>query len=319
MSAGIVDTRRLAELEETIERGLATFIEVGTALAEVRDSRLYRAEHDTFEDYCRKRWQMDRVAAHRHIEAANVVAVLSKDNIEPPANLRQARELAPLRDDEAELVETWRELRAEHGQTLTASKIRHAVEMRLRTEALAARRPEHAVVPSFDGGTYPIIYADPPWRFNGIWGSRGVENHYPTMALEDICALEVPAAKDAALFLWSTASMQPEAFEVIAAWGFTYRTQFVWAKDRFGMGSYVRTQHEPLLIATRGAMPPPAAGDRPASLISAPRRAHSEKPEVVYGLIERMYPGAPRIELFARRGREGWAAWGAEAPEQVAA
>lgn len=155
MSAGIVDTRRLAELEETIERGLATFIEVGTALAEVRDSRLYRAEHDTFEDYCRKRWQMDRVAAHRHIEAANVVAVLSKDNIEPPANLRQARELAPLRDDEAELVETWRELRAEHGQTLTASKIRHAVEMRLRTEALAARRPEHAVVPSFDGGTLP--------------------------------------------------------------------------------------------------------------------------------------------------------------------
>ena len=217
------------------------------------------------------------------------------------------------------MVDTWRELKAEHGDAITAAKVKRAVELRLRQEAQIAGRAKVAVVPEFPTGTYPVIYADPPWRVGSAWASRAVDNHYPTLDLEEIKALDMPAAEDAALFLWSLASMQPEALEVIDAWGFTYRTQFVWAKPQIGMGSYVRTQHEPLLIATRGKMPTPAPACRPASLISAPRREHSQKPGVVYELIERMYPDTARLELFARNRRAGWDAWGNEAPEAVAA
>ena len=130
--SGAIDTRRLAELEETIERGLATFIEVGTALAEVRDSRLYLAEHSTFEDYCRKRWEMSRSYAHRTIDAAKVAALLPNGNA--PTNEAQARELVPLAGDEAELVEAWREARSEaekSGGKLSAKVVRNAVRTRI--------------------------------------------------------------------------------------------------------------------------------------------------------------------------------------------
>jgi len=76
--------------------------------------------------------------------------------------------------------------------------------------------------------------------------------------------------------------------------------------------SFVRNQHELLLVATRGDMPSPSPANRPPSVISAPRREHSRKPDEAYELIERMYPQLPKIELFARHARPGWAAWGNE-------
>jgi len=76
--------------------------------------------------------------------------------------------------------------------------------------------------------------------------------------------------------------------------------------------SFVRNQHELLLVATRGDMPSPSPANRPPSVISAPRREHSRKPDEAYELIERMYPELPKIELFARHARPGWAAWGNE-------
>jgi len=162
-------------------------------------------------------------------------------------------------------------------------------------------------------GPFPVLYADPPWRYedNNV-PSRAVENHYPTMALEEIKALEVPAADDAVLFLWSTSPKVKEALEVMEAWGFEYRTQMVWVKPSIGMGWYVRQQHEPLLIGRRGKLPVPDEEDRPSSVIEAPRGAHSAKPPVVYELIERMYPTLVRVELFARGERKGWASWGNE-------
>lgn len=88
------ETRRLKECERVIQRGLATFYEVGNALAEIRESRLYRISYATFEDYCRERWQMSRFYAHRLIDASQVV-----DNLLPignvPSTESQARELAP--------------------------------------------------------------------------------------------------------------------------------------------------------------------------------------------------------------------------------
>jgi N6-adenosine-specific RNA methylase IME4 len=106
----------------------------------------------------------------------------------------------------------------------------------------------------------------------------------------------------------------PDAFQVIDSWGFTFRTHCVWIKPSIGPGQWVRNRHELLLIANRGSFAPPEPEDRIDSVIEAPRGRHSEKPECLYELIERMYPHASKLELFARRRRPGWAAWGNEVP-----
>ncbi len=136
---------RLAELEGVIERGLKTFLEVGNALREIRESRLYLRECATFDEYCRERWGWDRVHAHRHIEAATVAEVLSIDNAAGPSNVAQAREIAPLlRQDEREALAVWRELREEFGDRVTAERIRRVVRARLER----LRREEEAREPA---------------------------------------------------------------------------------------------------------------------------------------------------------------------------
>ena len=164
-------------------------------------------------------------------------------------------------------------------------------------------------------GQFPILYCDPPYRYeHAISDSRKIENHYPTMPLEELCGLPVGevSASDSVLFLWVPPPKLSEAMRLIEEWGFDYRTYIVWVKPRIGMGYYVRQQSELMLIAKRGNLPVPAPSNRPLAVINAPRTEHSEKPEEFYRIIERMYPGLPKIELFARKRREGWEAWGNE-------
>src|SRR5262249_39017054 len=140
------------------------------------------------------------------------------------------------------------------------------------------------------------------------------------MSLDEICALPVSdLATDAAvLFLWTTAPHLQESFQTLAAWGFEYKTNAVWVKDKIGLGFFIRGQHELLLIATRGDMPSPLPAHRPPSVITAPRREHSRKPDETYKLIEAMYPELPKIELFARTVRPGWDVWGNEVGAKTA-
>jgi N6-adenosine-specific RNA methylase IME4 len=132
------------------------------------------------------------------------------------------------------------------------------------------------------------------------------------MTVAKICEMKIPAAEWAVLFLWATVPHLREAFQVLDAWGFEYVSNMAWVKDGIGLGQWVRNRHELLLIATRGNFPKPQEGDRPDSVIEAARREHSRKPDQAYEIIEAMYPGLPRIELFARHRREGWDAWGNE-------
>lgn len=169
-------------------------------------------------------------------------------------------------------------------------------------------------------GKFVVIYADPPWRYENppMGGSnRSIENHYPTMDLDAICALPVGdiAHENCVLFLWATSPKLYECMDVLDAWGFTYRTDMVWVKDQIGMGYHVRGRHESLLIAKRGELPPPAAEDRPDSVVESPRLEHSAKPPIVYDIIDRMYPGVRKLELFQREPREGWLGWGNQVPE----
>jgi N6-adenosine-specific RNA methylase IME4 len=171
---------------------------------------------------------------------------------------------------------------------------------------------------------YGVILADPPWSFetrseNGM--DRAADNHYPTQSLSAIEAQDVAsiAADDAVLFLWATAPMLPEALRVMAAWGFEYKSQFVWVKDQVGTGYWSRNQHELLLVGTKGNIPAPAPGTQWSSVIEAKVREHSRKPEQAIKMIEAYFPNLPKIELNCRGApREGWDGWGLEAEAPAA-
>jgi len=172
---------------------------------------------------------------------------------------------------------------------------------------------------------YGVIVADPEWRFEP-WSrvsgmDRAADNHYPTSPLEVIKARDVPsiAADDCVLFMWATQPMLPQAIEVMVAWRFKYKSEFIWAKDRIGPGYWSRNKHETLLLGTRGDVPCPAPGEQWDSLMESPRRGHSEKPEIFLEMIEAYFPNLPKIELN-RIGppRRGWDAWGYDAESRRA-
>jgi N6-adenosine-specific RNA methylase IME4 len=166
---------------------------------------------------------------------------------------------------------------------------------------------------------YGVILADPEWRFEPYSRETGMdrapENHYPTSVTEVIAARPVAriAAPDCILFLWATVPMLPDALHVLSAWGFTYKSHLIWTKDRIGTGYWFRNKHELLLVGTKGSVPAPAMGTQWESFRDGPVRAHSEKPDWQYDLIESYFPTLPKIELNARRRREGWASWGLDA------
>lgn len=164
---------------------------------------------------------------------------------------------------------------------------------------------------------FDIVVADPPWKDDfGRTCSRATERHYETMSLEDICNYDVPAANSALLFLWATAPMLAKALHVMTQWGFEYRTNLVWDKGVAGTGKWARGRHEHVLLGRRGGYPAPMQGipgrKLPESVIVAPRRAHSQKPEALQDMIERVYPDQRYLELFARRERLGWTTLGNE-------
>ncbi len=170
---------------------------------------------------------------------------------------------------------------------------------------------------------YGAIIADPPWAYE-MWGAGGhgksPEAHYATMPLEAIKALPVGhlAAGDCLLMLWSTWPHLPAAMEVMAAWGFTYKTGGAWVKrtrkhwgPAFGTGYILRSATEPFLIGTIGR---PEISDRSVRnlLLDAMRREHSRKPPEAREMIARLLPRANACELFAREPWLGHDVWGNE-------
>jgi N6-adenosine-specific RNA methylase IME4 len=204
-------------------------------------------------------------------------------------------------------------------------------------QEIAAR----AVAAIASKGPFPVIYADPPWKW-GHFGQQDYENeqgkgrtpdqHYPTLTHEEILAFSVDglsvaelAHTDAALFLWCTSSNLPRASEVMYQWGFQFKSSAAWVKIsdgrlQTGTGLVFRNSHEILLYGTRGKMPGPQW--QPPSVFLAPRGRHSAKPAIVRQAIEKMYPdfdARSRLELFAREQNDGWTAYGLETAIDIAA
>jgi N6-adenosine-specific RNA methylase IME4 len=159
------------------------------------------------------------------------------------------------------------------------------------------------------GRTFGTIYADPPWEYGNRATRGAAARHYRTLTVEQIARLPVAnlAAEAAHLHLWTTNAFLFAAEQVIRAWGFEYKSCFVWTKPTVGLGNYWRVAHEFLLLGVRGKCPFRNRGQRSWQCI--PGGEHSAKPERVRQLIELVSPG-PYLELFARRRFPGWLVWG---------
>ena len=196
--------------------------------------------------------------------------------------------------------------------------------------------PLDEVYPKLPKGTYDVIYADPPWDYNGkmqydkscmktenagfekdIFISSAVFK-YPTLKLHELKALEVPsiAADDSLLFLWTTGPQLAKAVELGQSWGFEYKTiAFVWDKMVHNPGRYTLSQTELCLVFKRGRIPTPRGARNIRQFVQIPRGIHSEKPEIVMDGITKMFPDQRKIELFARKNYKGWDNWGLEIPD----
>ena len=191
---------------------------------------------------------------------------------------------------------------------------------RYRMDSATDGEPAH--VPEPVEGTFTTIVADPPWQYDNRATRAAAEDHYPTLTIAELCSLKVDdapvverAAPDAHLYLWTTNAFLHPAFEVMEAWGFTYKTCLVWVKPQMGIGNYFRSSHEFILFGVRGNLR--VLDGNQMSWFQARRGRHSRKPDFAYELIERVSPG-PFLELFGRPdpllgSREGWTVWGNEA------
>lgn len=209
----------------------------------------------------------------------------------------------------------------EAGDILSRSKVLQEVGKDIR----AAQKAERIEKASSGGQSvdifttdkkYRVIYADPPWSYNDKQDTDyygGAEKHYGTMPLDEIAALPIEriAEKNAVLFLWTTNPLIFDSKQIFEAWGFTYKSMFIWDKVKTGMGHYNSVRHEMLLICTRGSCTPdtPRMFDSVQSIERSSN--HSEKPQEFREIIETLYAGE-KIELFARVKREGWDVWGNE-------
>lgn len=162
-----------------------------------------------------------------------------------------------------------------------------------------------------DGQTFGCLYADPPWAYSNQATRASTHNHYSTMSVDEICALPIGelAARESHLHLWTTNAFLFECPRIFAAWGFEFKSSFVWVKPQMGIGNYWRNSHELLLLGIRGGLRGQHHGLQ--SWLEAPRGEHSRKPERIRDLIEQLSPG-PYLELFGRSRTPGWSVWGNE-------
>lgn len=156
---------------------------------------------------------------------------------------------------------------------------------------------------------FGCIYADPPWKYGNQGTRASTDNHYQTMTVEEIAAEPVAqlSADNCHLHLWTTNGFLFEAREIMEAWGFKYKSAFVWVKPQMGMGNYWRLSHEFMLLGVKGSLP--FREHNLMSWIEADRTKHSRKPRVVREMIERASPG-PYLELYGREEIEGWTVYG---------
>lgn len=309
-----------------------SFFRMGLHLKAIRGNAEWKQLHDddgaqvyrTFEDYCRERLGMSRPRIYQFIEAGDAVLNVYNCRQSPPilpATESQARPLTLL-DADVQAV-AWQEVIetapkrvdgtpyvvAKHVDTVVKRLLARGVESDTVTGPTCTVKDLQRLIDQ--GLKFGTIYADPPWSYGNQATRAATDNHYDTMDVPAICELPVAelAADQSHLHLWTTNAFLFEAKTVMEAWGFDYKSVFVWCKPQMGIGNYWRVSHEFMLLGVRGGL---TFADRSQmSWATIDRGKHSAKPEAVRQRIELVSPG-PYLEMFARRASDGWCAWGNE-------
>ena len=205
---------------------------------------------------------------------------------------------------EAELAKT-----RDKGEVISQNRLLKLAKERKKKVELDKLRRRPLPPPT---GLFHVIVCDPPWSY---WKRSGDLTHrsrtpYPSMTVEEISALEVPAKSDCILWLWTTNAFMRQAFDVLDAWAFQEKTILTWVKDRMGTGDWLRGKTEHCLMAVKGK--PLVELTNQTTALEAPVGKHSEKPQAFYDLVELLCPYTSRLEMFARSKRKGWVSWGSE-------
>lgn len=194
------------------------------------------------------------------------------------------------------------------------NRIKNEARLPAQSEAVAGRKVFDFDALVRNGEKFGSIYADPPWLYDNQGTRAATGNHYGGMTVDELCALPVRdiVADDAHLHLWTTNGFLFDCPRIFDAWGFEFRSSFVWVKPQMGIGNYWRNSHEFLLTAIRGDAK--RFNDKSLkSWLECDRGVHSAKPEQVRHFIERASPG-PYLEMFARSGSPNWTVWGNQIP-----
>jgi len=167
------------------------------------------------------------------------------------------------------------------------------------------------------GVKFGTIYADPPWRYTNQSTRGSTDDHYDgTMSVEELCALPVGDITEdkAHLHLWTTNAFLFETQKIMEAWGFEYKSTFVWVKPQMGMGNYWRNSHEIMITAVKGGLTADSKAEM--SWVECKRGRHSSKPQQVRESIMKLSPG-PYLELFGRRNIKDWVVFGNQIEEEL--
>lgn len=301
-----------AVIRADLRRSVGGVIDAGRHLSDAKR----QIAHGEWESWLRSEFGISQPTAARLMIVARHSAISNHAHGHAlPSSWRTLYELSQL---DAPLLE----MAIADGEVTPALE-RKAAKVLVARYRVSAVEGGNAEPPSVDGEVGTIV-ADPPWRYGNTSTRGAAADHYPTMTIEDIAALEVPhkhAGQQAHLYLWTTAGHLPDAFSVMTAWGFTYKTYLVWVKPQMGMGNYFRVSTELVLFGVRGEL---RTSDRAImNWFQAKRGRHSAKPEGFYDMVMKASPG-PYLEMFARcrlahqlicgctKCRLGWQVWGNE-------
>ena len=185
--------------------------------------------------------------------------------------------------------------------------------------------------PPLPNEKFDIIYADPPWHYNGKLqfdkSSKSKEKidlkknifistasfKYPTLKLDELKKLDLNkiSKENSILFMWATNPHLEQSIELGNAWGFEYKTvAFVWNKMVHNPGQYNLSYCELCLLFKKGKIPTPRGARNIKQLVEIKRTSHSSKPDKIRENINLMFPTQKKIELFARTKNKNWKSWG---------
>jgi len=161
-------------------------------------------------------------------------------------------------------------------------------------------------------GKYQVIVIDPPWNYGTEYNakSRRIASPYPEIPTDKLKEFNIPSDKNSIIWLWTTHKFLPDAFELLKVWGFEYKANFVWNKQKMGMGVWLRMQVEFCLLGIKGNPQWKLTNER--DILSVARREHSRKPDEFYNMVKKLTPNMNRIDIFSRETREGFKQYGNE-------